>query len=178
MGKARTDDEKDSDWRWEMLELTMGKIRAEDGKGSSWRWERFGLMMGKVRADDEKGSSWRWEGFELMIGNVRSDDGKGLQIFFHLLTSPLLPLSDMITLFIWLKVRHWLNAGSMLGQRRRQWTNIDPPLGRCLIFAELDIYPVLFTFDSILHEIRLHYITPSVVPQLIQHWKLCMVSVE
>ena len=26
-------------------------------------------------------------------------------------------------------------VGSMLGQRRRRWTNIDPALGQCLVFA-------------------------------------------
>ena len=26
-------------------------------------------------------------------------------------------------------------VGSMLGQRRRRWTNIEPALGQCLVFA-------------------------------------------
>ena len=31
--------------------------------------------------------------------------------------------------------RHRPDDGSMLGQRRRRWTNIDPSLGQCLVFA-------------------------------------------
>ena len=31
--------------------------------------------------------------------------------------------------------RHGPNVGSMLGQRRRRWPNIDSTLGRCLVFA-------------------------------------------
>ena len=27
------------------------------------------------------------------------------------------------------------NAGSMLGQRRRRWANIEPALGECLVIA-------------------------------------------
>ena len=33
--------------------------------------------------------------------------------------------------------RHPPNAGPMLGQRRRRWTNIGPALGGCLVFARL-----------------------------------------
>ena len=29
----------------------------------------------------------------------------------------------------------WTNVGSMLGQRRRRWTTIDPSLSECLVFA-------------------------------------------
>ena len=29
----------------------------------------------------------------------------------------------------------WPNVGSMLGQRRRRWLNIEPTLGQCLIFV-------------------------------------------
>ena len=31
--------------------------------------------------------------------------------------------------------RHWTNAGSMLGRRRRRRANIDPALVQCLVFA-------------------------------------------
>ena len=31
--------------------------------------------------------------------------------------------------------RHWPNAGSMLAHRLRRWSNIDPALGQCLVFA-------------------------------------------
>ena len=33
--------------------------------------------------------------------------------------------------------RHSPNAVSMLGQRRRRWTNIETALGQCLAFAGL-----------------------------------------
>ena len=31
--------------------------------------------------------------------------------------------------------RHWAIVGSMLGQRRRRWTNIEPTMAECLVFA-------------------------------------------
>ena len=30
--------------------------------------------------------------------------------------------------------KHWPNAGSMLGQRRRRWSNNKPALGECFVF--------------------------------------------
>ena len=30
------------------------------------------------------------------------------------------------------------NSGSMLAHRRRRWTNIEPELGQCIVFAEVD----------------------------------------
>ena len=33
--------------------------------------------------------------------------------------------------------RHSPNVGSMLGQRRRRWTIIEPTLGECLVFFML-----------------------------------------
>ena len=32
-------------------------------------------------------------------------------------------------------LRHWTIVGSMLGQRRRRWTNIDQTMAQCLMFA-------------------------------------------
>ena len=33
------------------------------------------------------------------------------------------------------KMRHSPIVGSMLGQRRRRWTKIEPAMGGCLVFA-------------------------------------------
>ena len=32
--------------------------------------------------------------------------------------------------------RHWTNVGSLFGQRRRRWTNIEPTMVQCLVFGE------------------------------------------
>ena len=58
--------------------------------------------------------------------NIKTTSGR------HLI---LMAISELISAYLLLSVRHWPDVVLLLNRRRRRWPNIETALCECLVFA-------------------------------------------